>query len=47
MNPGLYYADPRVILDFCIRNLTLDVELSHHYGAWDFTVRVLKARSDR
>jgi SAM-dependent methyltransferase len=36
----LYYADPKMILDFCIRNLSMHVNLSHHYGAWDFTVLV-------
>ena len=41
----LYYADPGVILDFCIRNLSRDVHLSHHYGIWDFTVHVRGGRS--
>lgn len=39
---NLFYAAPGDILDFCIKNLSKDVRLSHHYGIWDFTVCVLK-----
>jgi SAM-dependent methyltransferase len=39
---NLYYAEPSEMLDFCIRNLSKDVRLIHHYGIWDFTVHVLR-----
>jgi SAM-dependent methyltransferase len=37
---NLYYADPGAMLEFCIRNLSRDFTLSHHYGIWDFTIIV-------
>jgi SAM-dependent methyltransferase len=37
---GLYYADPGRILDFCIRYLSRNMTLAHHYGTWDFTIQV-------
>lgn len=41
---GLHYADPCEILDFCIREFSMDVDVIHHYGAWDFTVHIFKQR---
>lgn len=37
----LYHAAPGEILDFCIRNLSKDVRLIHHYGNWDFAINGL------
>lgn len=41
---GLYYADPKDIIDFCVRELSIDIDFSHHYDAWDFTVHIFKTR---
>jgi SAM-dependent methyltransferase len=38
----LFYADPAAVLDYCITKLSPNVDLSHHYGLWDFTIHVRK-----
>lgn len=40
----LYYVDPLEMLDFCLRELSLEADLTHHYGTWDFTIHVFKQR---
>lgn len=39
---SLFYADPSQVLDFCIRDLSRSMSLTHHYGTWDFTVQVFR-----
>ena len=43
MRDHLYYADPRAIFDFCIRNYSRNVALLHDYGLFEFTVLVKKS----
>ncbi len=42
MRNDLYYADPGVILDYCIRNFSNQVTLAHGNGLFEFTVLVRK-----
>jgi hypothetical protein len=36
----LYYADPRQVLDHCLRRWPRRVALLHDYGLYEFTIRV-------
>jgi SAM-dependent methyltransferase len=38
--PDLYYADPRDMLDYCLRRWPRRVALIHDYGLYEFTVTV-------
>lgn len=38
----LYYADPRVLFDYCKRRHSRNVALLHDYGLYEFTVLVRK-----
>jgi SAM-dependent methyltransferase len=38
--PDLYYADPRVVFDFCKRTLSTHVALLHDYPLYEFTIVV-------
>jgi SAM-dependent methyltransferase len=40
MRPDLYYADPRFILDHCIRSFSRRVAILHDYELYEFTVLV-------
>lgn len=40
MRPDLFYADPRVILDHCIRRLSRRVAILHDYELYEFTTLV-------
>ena len=42
--PGLYYADPLLLFDYCKRNFARNVALLHDYGIYDFTILVRKER---
>jgi cyclopropane fatty-acyl-phospholipid synthase-like methyltransferase len=39
---GLFYADPCRVLDFCVRDISRNIALTHHYGTWDFTVQAFR-----
>jgi SAM-dependent methyltransferase len=41
-SPNLYYADPLEIFDFCKRNFSRNVSLSHDYNLYEFTIIVKK-----
>src|SRR5262249_19384484 len=38
--PDLYYADPRELLDHCLRRHSRDVAIRHDYELYEFTVIV-------
>jgi SAM-dependent methyltransferase len=38
--PDLYYAEPSVTFDTCVRRYSREVALLHDYGLWEFTVIV-------
>ncbi len=42
MRPGLYYADPLDLFDYCKRNFSKKVALLHDYPLYDFTLIVRK-----
>ncbi|HEV2945068.1 MAG TPA: class I SAM-dependent methyltransferase [Solirubrobacteraceae bacterium] len=40
MRPDLYYADPAVLLDYCLRRHSRDISLHHDYELYEFTIIV-------
>lgn len=40
MRPYLYYADPGMVLDYCLGRFGRRVSLNHDYGLYEFTVTV-------
>jgi SAM-dependent methyltransferase len=40
MRPDLYYADPAMLLDHCLRHHSRNVVLNHNYELYEFTVIV-------
>jgi len=40
MRPGLYHADPALMLRYCMRAFSRRVALLHDYGLFDFTILV-------
>ena len=43
MRDNLYYASPEKVFQFCMKNFSNQVCLSHDYGLYEFTVYVSKA----
>jgi SAM-dependent methyltransferase len=46
MRADLYYADPRVIFDYCERHFSFWVALLHDYGLYEFTILVRKVSAN-
>lgn len=42
MRDYLYYADPRILFDLCMRRYSRHVALMHDYGLYEFTIIVRK-----
>lgn len=42
MQDTLYYADPAVLFDYCMRQFSRSVALLHDYGLFEFTILVHK-----
>jgi SAM-dependent methyltransferase len=42
MRQDLYYSDPCLLLDHCVRNFSRHVALMHDYGLYEFTLLVRK-----
>lgn len=42
MRDDLFYADPCVLFEHCMRNFSRNVAIMHDYGAWEFTLIVRK-----
>ncbi|WP_417432232.1 class I SAM-dependent methyltransferase [Kiloniella sp.] len=40
----LYYADPSVFIDYCIRNFSRNVSFRHGYGLYEWTITVMRER---
>jgi SAM-dependent methyltransferase len=39
----LYYADPSLLFEYCLRKYSKDIALLHDYGLYEFTILVRKA----
>lgn len=38
----LYYADPSFYFNWCMKNLSKNVKLDHHYPLYEFTISIIK-----
>ena len=45
--PGLYYADPCLVFDHCLKRYSDEVALLHDYGLYEFTILVKGNRAHR
>lgn len=42
MREDLYYADPAIVFDYCMKNFSRTARLLHGYGLYEFTIGVRK-----
>ena len=41
-SPKLWYSNPSSMLEWCLENVSSNVQVDHSYGLWDYTISILR-----